>query len=109
MPKYRAEDEDAQEVENALHKEGLRHLRARRRADLVTIESGPNDDPVRHARLRRVTVHLWRLEMATHTNRWEPTPVRDLLENVLRTLLDDFGWTLAPVGEYPERTSDRDY
>ena len=65
MPKISAESRDADSVAAFLHKQGFNHLRARRRADLVTIESGPPADPYPHARLRRVSVHLWRLEMST--------------------------------------------
>ena len=98
MSKQSAEEAHARYVETLLHKrEGHEHLRARRRADVVTIESGPKDDPTPHARLRRDTVHLWLLEMATHRGKWERTPVRASLEDVVATLMDDFGWTLTPV------------
>jgi len=97
MPKFQAEKPDATQVERFLRERGLRHLRARHRADLVTIESGPRKDPWPHARLRRVGVHLWQLEMATHTGRWEPTPLRGQREQLLTMLVDQFGWTLQPI------------
>lgn len=75
----------------------LAHLRARRRAALITIESGPEDDPVPHARLRRVSSNCWRLEMPTFSGRWEPTPFEGGLEDVLSMLVADFGWTLQRV------------
>ena len=100
--KHRAGPGDADDVASFLGRyEELGHLRVRHRADLVTIESGPADDPIPHARLRRVTVNLWRLEMATHTGRWQPTPVRALLDEVLETLVEVFPWTLAPIDENP--------
>jgi hypothetical protein len=46
--------------------DGLEHLRARERAELVIIESGPADDPIPHARLRRLAAQFWALEMSTH-------------------------------------------
>ncbi len=94
MPKPQAEKSDAAQVERFLRDRGLRHLRARHRADLVTIESGASKDPWPHARLRRVGAHLWQLEMATHTGRWQTTPLRGLLERILTMLVDQFGWTL---------------
>lgn len=97
MPKFSAEPEDALTVADALHARGLKHLRARRRADLVTIESGPDVDAHAHARLRRVAVSLWRLEMATHTGRWEVTPFRGRLAELLDTLVEAFPWTLQPL------------
>lgn len=74
----------------------LSHLRVRRRGDLLTLESGPPEDLRRHARLRRVTVHLWCLEMPTSSNRWSPTPFRDQLQVLLKMLTQQFPWTLAP-------------
>jgi hypothetical protein len=97
MPKFSAESYDADTVAAFLRERGFHHLRARRRADLVTIESGPTADPFLHARLRRASVHLWRLEMATHSGRWEITPFRAGLEDLLRTLVDHFPWTIQPI------------
>jgi len=100
MAKHRVDELDfdaAEEFFDELPK--YRHLRVRRRADLLTIESGSPQDPVPHARLRQVTVHLWRLEMPTHSGRWETTPFRDNLMALLEMLVSDFGWTLAPIDE----------
>lgn len=98
MAKPKAESWDADAILERLHAQGdLRHLRVRHRADLVTIESGPEDDPVQHARLRRVAVSLWTLEMATHTGRWEKTPFRSSRDAVTDMLMQDFGWALAPI------------
>ena len=95
MPRAPLPDEDdEEEVDDFLadHK-SLKHLRVRRRADLLTLESGPASDPVRHARLRRVTVHYWTLECATHTGRWEKTGFRGPLAKMLEVLTSE----LAPV------------
>ena len=98
MAKTTAQTDDVAAVERYLHEEaGLDHLRSRSRADLVVIESGPAKDPIPHARLRRAGKSLWRLEMATHTGRWEKTPIAGALEEVLQTLVQDFGWALTPV------------
>jgi len=53
-PKVTALDADAARKYFAEF-EGLEHLRFRVRADLLVIESGPNNDPIPHARLRRLT------------------------------------------------------
>ena len=97
MAKLIAERYDASSALHFLHGRGLTHLRVRHRGDLLTIESGGEADPIRHARLRHVTVHYWTLEVATHTGRWEPTPIRDTMDNVLAILVDSFGWTLTAV------------
>jgi hypothetical protein len=97
MPTFKAAKSDAEDVVDQLRQRGLRHLRARSRADLVTIESGPANNSVLHARLRRVSVHLWALEVANHAERFEPTPVRATLQRVIDTLVSEFGWILEPV------------
>lgn len=77
--------------------ESLKHLRARRRGRVVTVESGPDDDPVAHARFRRDTVHLWMLEMPARGGRWDRTPFRDTLVNLMELVETTFPWTLAPI------------
>lgn len=109
MPKLAAEDYHAEELADDLRERGFKHLRVRRRGELLTIESGDKKDPVPHARLRRETVHLWRLEMPTHTGTWDPTPIRDLIGRLLALLTTDFSWALAPQTPIPSRTSGRKY
>jgi hypothetical protein len=89
-------DDDVRAVEQFLRRHpDLAHIRVRQRAALITLESGPPADPVLHARLRRLAVNFWQLEMATHTGRWEPTPFRAARNELLEILLGNFGWTLA--------------
>jgi hypothetical protein len=100
MPKFLAtEDYDpttyVDDVQEHLEARGLSHLRVRRHLDCVIIESGPKKDAIKHARLRRVAKHIWRLEMATAAEDWQPTPYRDQLKNLLPVLTDDLGWVLA--------------
>lgn len=101
MPKFLASEDYepnayVDQVRRHLRDRGLTHLRVRRHADLLILESGPKNDAIPHARFRRVTKHFWRLEMATHTGSWEPTPWREVLAQQLVRLTDAFGWTLAP-------------
>jgi hypothetical protein len=99
MPKMLAEDGHVDQVQQEFATyDGLEHLRVRRRADLVVVESGQADEPIPHARFRRVAAHVWVLEMATHTSRWQPSGVRGTLERLVETLINDFGWTLSPIG-----------
>lgn len=95
MPKQKVTEDDVHVVEALLHdRDDLRHVRVRRRSDLLTLESGPADDPQPNARFRRVAVHLWTLELPTHTRRWEKTPYRDQLRILFAMLVDEFGWLL---------------
>lgn len=108
MPKLAAEDiHAAATLEQLRQHEGLSHLRVRKHGATLTVESGPKDDPVRHARLIRDTVSLWRLEIADHRGRWGPTGLRTSREALVDALTTQLGWVLTDIaGENPARTSD---
>ncbi len=98
MPKHHAEDWDPAEVRHFLSGyPELKHLRVRKHGALLILESGSTRDPIPHARFRRVTVQYWRLEMPTHTGKWQPTPIRAPLSDVLETLVTTFPWTLQSL------------
>ena len=97
MAKYSAEPYQATDLREFFHEQGLEHLRVRKYGAQLIIESGPEKDPIKHARFKRDTVHLWKLDMATHTGRWETTPFRGLLDDLRQMLVDDFGWVLTPI------------
>jgi hypothetical protein len=89
---------DAEDLADLLvARHGLGHLRVRRRADLLTLESGPQADPVLHVRFRRSSVHYWTLECATHTGRWERTGFRDTLPRLLDLIVAQLPWTITPI------------
>ena len=109
MPKYQAEDSHAKTVERLLHARDFAHLRARKYGATVIVESGPDDDVYKHLRLTRDGVHVWSLHIANHRGRWEPTPFRAPLDELVTLVADTFPWTLQSVHDYPERTSDREH
>jgi hypothetical protein len=80
-----------------------------KRGLLLTLVSGSEDDPWRHVRFRRDTVHLWRLEVAVRGNKWERTPFRTHIDELLEILTTDLSWVIAPVVENPGGTSDPRY
>ena len=104
----KAEQCDVDFILEELAERGATHLRARRRGALVTLESGPKGEPVRHVRFRRVSVHLWILECATHTGQWQTTGYRDNLDNLIDLLTTDLFWVLTSI-ENPEETSGTQY
>jgi hypothetical protein len=106
MPKYRAEDSHARTVEHILHARDFGHLRARKYGATVIVESGPADDAYKHLRLTGDGVHVWLLHMADHRGRWEPTPFRGSLDELVTLVADTFPWTLQAVHGNPERTTD---
>ncbi len=88
---------EARVVERYFQEQGFDHLRACHRGKIVTIESGPKEDPVKHARFRKDTVHLWILEIADHRDRFEPTGLRDTIDNLRVALTDNFPWVLEKI------------
>lgn len=86
------------DVTNRLHGySGLQHLRVAARGDTLTIQSSDAENPFTHARLRRISVSLWTIEMSVRGNRWEPTGVRATIADAIVVLTEQFGWTLESV------------
>ena len=95
MPKFRAEDSHAEEVRTILHRhKKLMHLRVRKYADTLLLESDDHGDVVRHTRLRRLSVSYWRLEMPAGS-RWEVVPEKALLPDLVDQLIKLYPWILA--------------
>jgi hypothetical protein len=90
---WRADSMSVEEVADFLSaRRRLKHLRIRRRGPLITFESGPASDPIPHARVRRLSVHYWTLECATHKGRWEPTGERSTLGELLKFAVQAYPW-----------------
>ncbi len=99
MPKYSAEERHPQIVERLLHARGFSHLRARKYGAAVIVESGPKDDALKHIRLTRQTAQIWTVDMADHRGRWESTPFRASLDELVAAVADTFPWTLQNAFE----------
>ena len=97
MPKHNADELHELSLRSTLRNHAITHLRVRRHAQLLVLESGPEDDPIPHARFRRQAVHIWTLELPSHTGRWDKTPYRGLIDNMLAVLETEMPWTLAPI------------
>jgi len=96
MPKLSAEEFEVELAEAFIERHPeLRHLRARKRADTITLESGPKADPIKHMRFRKVTKQWWTVEMATHMGRWEPTPFRAPIHKLMAEIHASFPWMLV--------------
>lgn len=98
MPKLSADEMHVWSVEDFIRDHPkLKHLRARKRGDTITLESGTKNDAIAHARVRRMSAQWWSIELPDHRGRWgeaafERTPLRDTLELLQR----EFGWALKP-------------
>lgn len=98
MPaKPKAEPHHASQVERLLHQREATHLRARCYGSTVIVESGPKDDPVKHFRLRRDSVHLWCLDFAGRGDRWERTHIRANIVDSISAVVEEFPWTLTEI------------
>ncbi len=101
MPKLPAQTELAGMQRLVAQRPELGHIRTRARGDTLILESGPPDDPTRHARLRRDTIHLWYLEMPGRGGRWEPTGIRGTRIELLEALVGQFPWMMMDHGAEP--------
>jgi hypothetical protein len=98
VPALPADEDDVDDLRELLHGDpDLRHLRVRKRASVLTVESGPKDDPVQHIRLRRITLHKWTLEIATHMGDWQPTGERALMKEVVALVRQQYPWVLRQI------------
>jgi hypothetical protein len=85
-------------LEHVLEEHGLKHIRVRRHGDLLILESGPKNRPMRHLRLRRDTRQWYTLDIATHTGDWQRVPtIRGRAREVLETVIRQFPWVLMPL------------
>ena len=97
MPKLASTDFDLSVAEDFLRQRKLKHLRAKQRADTVTLDAGPTTDPWPRARFRLLTKRLWTLDVADAAGRWEATPFQAPLKELLALLADSFPWVLSDL------------
>ena len=74
--------------------EGTSHLRVTKRGDSLSILSGEPGDTLKRARLTNLGANHWGLSLPTHTGRWEPTPFTGTMDELIETLVNDFGFYL---------------
>lgn len=62
----------------------------------VILHSGEPGDGENRARLSRLNVQPFRLDVVDHGNRWEPTPFVGTWQECVTELIDRFGFTRLP-------------
>jgi hypothetical protein len=97
MPKLSSTDFDLSIAEDFLKQRKLKHLRAKKRADTLTLAAGSPDDPWPRARFRLLAKQRWTLEVADAAGRWEATPFQASLKELLALLADTFPWVLSDL------------
>ena len=81
--------------------DGLDHLFVKKRGDSLTICSGGHRTPYRHARLSALGGGVWGLSFPHHSGRWERTPFIGTMDEVVGTLINDFGFYLDDIEQPP--------
>ena len=89
-------DHAAESVAFILHALGYDHLRARVAGKGVVIESGPDGDPMPHARLMKLTEGDWRIDFPSPSGRWRRTPFTGPRGNLVAEIHQNVPWMLAP-------------
>jgi hypothetical protein len=85
-------------LEDDLKKRGLTHLRVKKHGASLLVVSGDPSDPYRHFRLTQLPRQQWSVSMGTRGDKWEPTPFRGTLKEVVALVAEQFPWTVEPRG-----------
>ncbi|WP_373894351.1 hypothetical protein ACUL41_00245 [Virgibacillus natechei] len=83
-------------LEDILERKGFIHLNVRKHGDHLVIYSTEDGEKVNRARLTKVTAQYYQIGMADHRGRWESTPFRGTMEEMVTLLTTDFNFALAP-------------
>ena len=90
-------DSQRDSVERILREKGFPHLHVHVHGQHLVIDSQDGDERWNRARLTRLSSTQFQLGMADHRGRWEATPFSGTLVELLTMLVDEFGFTLAPM------------
>jgi len=89
-------DRDKTYVEKKFQEKELKHLKVTKRGVNIVIysddeESGKDN----RCRFTYVKSGQYILNMANHKGKWEPTPFKGTLEELLEMVIEQFPWTLT--------------
>lgn len=83
-------------LQDDLRTRGLAHLRAKKHADSLLVQSGDPGDPFNHFKLTALPRQQWRISMGTRGKGWEPTPFEGSLKEIVAMVVENFPWMLEP-------------
>lgn len=83
-------------LENELHEQGYAHVQVRPYGSHLVIFSVEEGQRVNRARLTKVSTQYFTLSMADHRGKWEPTPLRGTMTEMLMLLTQQFPFVLVP-------------
>jgi hypothetical protein len=81
-----------------LEYDGLEHIKVKKWGKSLTLHSVDQHGPQNHARFTSLGAGQWGLSLPRHTGRWEKTPFTGPIEELLDTLVQNFGFYLE---QYP--------
>ncbi|QQK76250.1 hypothetical protein HUG15_12240 [Salicibibacter cibarius] len=87
---------DQHALEEALEQQGLTHLNVRKHGNHLVIYSVEDGERVNRARLTKVSTQYYQLGMANHRGKWESTPFKGIMEEIIDLLINDFAFAIAP-------------
>jgi len=87
-------------VEKHLHNKGFKHLFVLIRTNNIVIYSKDGSNIENRARLTFIQDSTFQLSMADHTGRWEMTPFQGDLDELLKTITEDFSFALIDFDNF---------
>jgi hypothetical protein len=85
----------AQELIDSLHQKGYSHLKvAVRGKHLVIYSTSPEGDKFNCVRFSPISTEEYQLGIANHKGRWEATPFTGTLSELIKLLVEQFGFIL---------------
>ncbi len=88
---------DAEDLQMLVAKrESLDYIVVKKHGKSLKLMSEGSNGLEPHARFTRFGSDLWRLELPSHTGRWEQTPFTGPMDEVLDALIESLGWYLEP-------------
>jgi hypothetical protein len=82
-------------LEEALHAKGYIHLNVRTHGKNLVIYSEEHSEKINRSRLTRINSQTYRLSMANHQGKWEPTPYEGPLSEMINMITEQFAFTLV--------------
>lgn len=87
---------DEKDVRDVLDKYGLDHLWITRKHNIITVMSGPKDDPILHVCFVRLSLWEWALQVADWQGEWETTEFKGRLLDLVEMVVKEMGWLVTP-------------
>jgi len=89
-------------VEKALMEKELYHLLVTKRGVNIVVYSEDGRSKENRVRFTYIKPHIFMLNFASRSGKWEQTPFEGTLEELIEMVLEQFPWTLTNYDDYGE-------